>query len=565
MADRKFSSVPVIAGADLARTDTVWVLDKSDTTDGPQGTIKQTDAENLRFFDTIKTHTVGLSTAGLDASLPLLERIASAVNDQGPFTAPAGAIFNFVTYEFEYVGDPTNQDPDFTVIYTYFRLKTGQTTAGGSGYSEITAGDLLLDGGPYSTNPQEDTDLFIELGDIGAGPVEDAFNIGDAGAPYYIDGPRLITAVIDGVDTVWRFLGASGNWGGDNAAIDPLIFEAVAGDFDMLTNSNISAVVSDETVPTIITDLGALSIPVTNFEGILCNQGNAHTGSSFKIGGTVLNGKTEVLIDTTGKTSFPVIRSNYAITISGTNGSAGISINGGAAWDLDFLTDADGTVAYFVTQNAADILEGNGVIVTADGDILEFEADVFFTVEFIPSTGNLLGDIAESKPAILIKPVAFVPGKEYQMHIRFNSLVSQYWFENINELSFSQTVAVGISVNDMETLYSSPKVLIAARPGYVPIISDAVFKWFGGGAGYNLNGSDGKIEIAMSDHSSNNYLFYLNSLFLETSTVMAIARNVSLGIISDAADVVARVGDANPTGGDSTAIVYLTYRWHQVA
>lgn len=461
MANRKFSSVPLMSAADLAAVDTIWVLDKSDTAGGPEGTVKQIASENLKPFETVKTTVAGLSlgnAALTDLAVPLLTRVATAINDQGPFTAPAGEIFNFIVYEYEYLGDPNAQDPDFTVIYTIFRLTSGRLRAGGSGQHQITASELRLDAGPYSTNPQEDASLFIELGDISVGPVEDAFNLGDGGSPYFIDGPRIITAVLDGVNTAWRFIGADGNWGGTSTSIDPLIFEAVAADFDQLTNSNVADVSTPETLPLKIADLGTAPIQLTNHEGILCNQASPHTGNLFTIGSKLLNRKAEVLIDTTGKTDFPRIKTTYSITIAGTSGTGEIDINGSGDYAVTFNTDEDTTVLDFITVNAASMLSNDGVTVTADGDIIDFSSEDYFEVSFTNLTGDLVGAINESTPVQLIKYIAFQADKQYQMYVRFNGVVVQYWFEK----AFYEVVAGGDSIHLGQ--YETQAALETAHP-----------------------------------------------------------------------------------------------------
>lgn len=193
-----------------------------------------------------------LSLSGIPAEITgELERVAYSIqrgqnydgnNANGePFTATEGKKFIFFTST--QVGtDQTN----YGFIYRFYRIhRSGQSFGGSaSAFSDITNADISP-AGSWSINADGDPTLFLDFGDIGQATIESVFNQGqeapNSGEPWLIDGERIIIAISDGVPTTWRFVGnerldiTSGLWGGDDIT-DPEYLEAIAADFDLLSN-----------------------------------------------------------------------------------------------------------------------------------------------------------------------------------------------------------------------------------------------------------------------------------------------------------------------------------------
>ena len=69
MANKKFSECDLIPENQLSVGDTIWYLDKSDTTGGADGTIKQAAAENFRNFNTLIASVNYLDLTGIDTTI----------------------------------------------------------------------------------------------------------------------------------------------------------------------------------------------------------------------------------------------------------------------------------------------------------------------------------------------------------------------------------------------------------------------------------------------------------------------------------------------------------------
>lgn len=308
MADRLMTDQPeVTSGSNLSTSDFVWFLDKSDTTDGPDGTWKQGAISLFREFGIHKGVRRFLDLTGVDTTQPLLTYIAEAINDNGPFTAEAGKDLFFYTVS-------TNDNGDVTrMVFKLLTTQSSNDLSIGGGVSLVTAQMVELAGGPYTITQQNNTDLFNDLGTLGSGDtVEDIFNLGTNGGTeaWTITGPVFFTTTEDGEHHVYLFIGdyeTYTEWGGPNIS-DPDVGEATAADFVDVTAQPDTPVDFAETKPIDANLVTPTQIPLTNHEGYIGFASSPSTASSFTLSATkVLGGRAYVFVNTSGKTTFPTI------------------------------------------------------------------------------------------------------------------------------------------------------------------------------------------------------------------------------------------------------------------
>lgn len=122
--------------------------------------------------------------------------------------------------------------------YRYYRIhKKGQKF----GISNTITAQDISPAGSLNISESIDGSMFIDLGNIGTQNVWDAFNLGDNGTPWHIEGLKFITATQNGNSRVWVFVGNQrlgideGDWGGSNTT-DPNYLAATQDDFHLVTN-----------------------------------------------------------------------------------------------------------------------------------------------------------------------------------------------------------------------------------------------------------------------------------------------------------------------------------------
>jgi len=174
-----------------------------------------------------KEHFLNLS--GIDTSVSELDYVASAIITKGEFLKETGEQMVFQTS----VVIGTDQS-DYGILKRWYRFKRNDNNVGGVTGFVVTDNDIMPDG-RIEINLQDNSDLFIDLGVINnPDTVESVFNLGILGEPYVIVGEQFITGILDGVDTIWRFNGGDGAWGGDDVG-DPEYLAATAVMFDNLS------------------------------------------------------------------------------------------------------------------------------------------------------------------------------------------------------------------------------------------------------------------------------------------------------------------------------------------
>ena len=314
MADKKLSTAPEIIAADVVKTDKVMVLDRSAVSgdqSGPAGTWKQMEIEELMDFETIKGGVNSLDLTGIDTTLQTVyQYIAQAINAQGPFTAIAGEMWYFRTTTV--TGPPL--DPQ--IIINYYTLNSGILIAGGGALNDVAPGDVVLLG-QNNFNPTDQPDLFIDLGDIGAGPVEDYFNTGqpapNAGDPWEIIAgeEKFIKAILNGGENLWYWVGSPGSYGGTSEPQDPPALPADFLDLSAQPNGPPAVETKPVNMSADVADISIISLH--NWEGSYYFTAAAdNTIDTFSTTNHVTGGRAILLIDTTGKTQFPVISGGVA-------------------------------------------------------------------------------------------------------------------------------------------------------------------------------------------------------------------------------------------------------------
>lgn len=104
-----------------------------------------------------------------------------------------------------------------------------------------------------------------------------------------------------------------------------------------------------------------------------------------------LGGKVAAFIDTTGDANFPLVNSVFTITMSGTSGTATLTV-GANTYVITFNTDLTTTLADFITAEAANILADTGLIATSVGEVLTLIGDTAEAVSIATTTGDLDGE-----------------------------------------------------------------------------------------------------------------------------------------------------------------------------
>lgn len=268
------------------------------------------------------TKEIFLNLQGIDTSQSELEYIAQRINQGNTFTDPAspflaGAnqILQFYT-SVQLNNDQTNS----RFLKRWYRVKPYLNSVGGANpVNTVSASDLMPDG-REEVNPETNADLFIDLGDIGASEVWTAFNLGmpspNDGDPWIIEGEKYITAVQNGSDKIWRFVGDDGAWGGDDVN-DPGYLESTDIHFYDMGGEPGSDPGYSETIPVRNYSTLVPTIDLSNHEGryLYMNSAsvlNSHTTSNEKLGGMA-----RVLISTVGKTQFPSVNSGTSTLLPG--------------------------------------------------------------------------------------------------------------------------------------------------------------------------------------------------------------------------------------------------------
>jgi hypothetical protein len=236
MEKRSFSDAVGMAVSEVVETDTIFVLDKSDISgpqSGPGGTMKQLLVNAVLPFTTIKSKIYNLSLVGIDTTKPLLTYVRDAINAYGPFLGVPGELLIFRT---SLVIDSQTAGPvaSLNVVNSYFKVTSGDLVVGGPGSPLVPFG-LMLDSGPYSVNPESNSSLFIDLGDLNGNAVDIIFNQGDAGLPWVVSlfDNRFIMGVVSGIVNIWTFSGGPGSWGG--TPTDP---DYMPASIEMFSNLN---------------------------------------------------------------------------------------------------------------------------------------------------------------------------------------------------------------------------------------------------------------------------------------------------------------------------------------
>lgn len=268
------------------------------------------------------TKEIFLNLQGIDTSVPELEYVAARINQgntstdpASPFLADANQILQFYT-----VVQLNNDQTNSRFLKRWYRVKPVLTSVGGSSpVNTISASDLMPDG-REEVNPETNADLFIDLGDIGASEVWTAFNLGQPspndGDPWIIVGEKYITAVQNGIEKIWRFIGGDGAWGGDDIN-DPGYLESTDLDFyDMGGEPNTDPGYS-ETLPARNYSGLVPTIDLSNHECRYLYMNSPSTLNGHVTSNEKLGGMARVLISTTGKTDFPSVNNGASLLLPG--------------------------------------------------------------------------------------------------------------------------------------------------------------------------------------------------------------------------------------------------------
>jgi hypothetical protein len=174
-----------------------------------------------------------VSLIGIDTEQDELYYVKQAINqnviDNGqPYTCEPGE--QMVFYTINIVG--VDGDGNFLTQTRYYRLLSGLTSV--TSLPLITRIRYLMpDGDSQISILDPDSEIVVNLGNIGATAVHTAFN-SDASEPFEMNNDMFIVAQTSSGDKVWKWIGGVGSFG---ASATP----AVPGDFVDLTEQPVVA------------------------------------------------------------------------------------------------------------------------------------------------------------------------------------------------------------------------------------------------------------------------------------------------------------------------------------
>ena len=157
-----------------------------------------------------KTEIFPLNTSGINFNQPELKWVRDAVNStaaaNGGFNVSVGTqiVFSVSVYN--------NTGSSFSIIpisVKYYRLTSGATTVTTLGTSSNIP---LMPDGSITQEIEDDSDLIIDLGDIGTDSVEDAFN-SSLDQPFTMSNDNFVQATQGGEDKLWQWIGGAGTFG----------------------------------------------------------------------------------------------------------------------------------------------------------------------------------------------------------------------------------------------------------------------------------------------------------------------------------------------------------------
>jgi hypothetical protein len=256
---------------------------------------------------------VGIDTTGKTSVEWAWEAIDAAITGGANFSGNPGNIIDF--YFNIYVGENS-------IRRFYFRWLNGHiVTVSGS---DIDPYSLIMPDG--EENIELSDDLIIDLGDIGSDNVWDAFNT-DPNQPFEIEGDKFVSAIQNGENKLWQWLGGDGTFGSTGTP-------AVEADFLDLTEQ--------PTIPPttfVILDYEDIAALLSHQEEqvmqglIYVDDASADTNLTFPVGETRKYAYYQYLGTTTGTMAdYELISAPYGTTLA-----PKVTADTGTAIDLGWI------------------------------------------------------------------------------------------------------------------------------------------------------------------------------------------------------------------------------------
>lgn len=142
---------------------------------------------------------VGVTVTGKSQVQWMAEAINLNISNGAVYECEDGDVIDFFVNILEDVSTTTP-----TVRRVFTRLLTGATSV-----TSVVANDLMPDG---SEDVPIDSELIIELGDIGTDNVWDAFNT-DPSQPFAMDNEMFVSAIQNSENKLWQWIGGTGTFG----------------------------------------------------------------------------------------------------------------------------------------------------------------------------------------------------------------------------------------------------------------------------------------------------------------------------------------------------------------
>lgn len=324
----------------------------------------------------------------------------------------------------------TSGDLSFAMVRNHFAFKkkmdpdgNGNIQLGASGV-QLTTSDFYPS---YTLDTRDLTPIEIDLGDIGTDEVWQAIN---TSGPYSTPNSATVVfeAVQDSESKKWFYIG-------DAEEIGDGEYQTQESDFVELTGDSVTDPPPyQETLPTSSSALLENQFQLNNHEGGLrfMNAGNTiidvfvpvGTISDFK-----LNAFYRFLISTTGRKEFPKVQGTWDFALTGTSGSANLSI-GEDSFTINYDTDLDTTATNFVSTESENILAANGFVLTSpSAENIKLVGATLGTVSIENANGDLSASrLDETIEAVNIFGSDFEADQEFDMFVEWDGYRINYLF-----------------------------------------------------------------------------------------------------------------------------------------
>lgn len=355
-------------------------------------------------------------------------KIIAKLNTSANYVLKQGTLYipyvqRIVLTNGEGINDGGANSPNYAVITEQYFL-TQQIDPDDEGVASIGIdGTEILSNGIRYFNTVDDRSLEpvdFYLGDIDTDEIWDVVNLLGPGTDPVgpLSTPNgttvLFYATQDGEDRIWLYRGQQEQVG----VGEP---ETVEDDYRLFPSEDGTdpPPIYQETKPQNSSSISGITLFLHNHEGYVAGMENAFYQAVFKTRRLKLLGYSRVLIDTTGETAYPVVENKWLVKLTGTSGTATLTIDG-SDYVITYGLGLDETANAFVSANAATILSAHDLTLIYNSDgFLELDGNVSLTISIANTTGTLNGSV-KAIPSVLIDSPDFEADLIFDMFTEYD-------------------------------------------------------------------------------------------------------------------------------------------------